>query len=240
VRHAVEPACDEHASLLGRTSLIETESYGTRGDKDTFLDRVARRGAVGGAVHADLLLLVVDSRRDDFRSDGRFAQDWLDWYARQPGLQRPPALVVMTGIDRLVAQGEQPHPHTQPDEPSRAVPADPTLLSRRVAELQNALPHGFTAKIVSVRLDRPEAPELDEVLAPALASLVSQCARGALIRHLHEHATRSKAGRFLKQVGKQGQKAWSLAGAEIRKRWESRKAGKRAAEPHHSREPTST
>jgi hypothetical protein len=234
LRNRLDP---DLASLLERTSIIETQSYGTRGDKDPFLDRVARHGAVQAAVHADLLVLVVDSRRDDFRSDGRFAQHWLDHFTKETELQRPPALVVLTGIDRLHAR--VPSNNEATDAEPTSDPPDPALISRRVVELQDALPAGFASKVVSVGLGNPEAPELAELLVPALASLVSRCARGALIRHLHEHASRSKAGRILMQVGKQGQRVWNRAGAEFRKRWESRKHRDPHSDPPRSEETTS-
>ncbi len=198
-KHRLDPGL---ALPLSRTTFTETESYGTRGDRNSFLDRLARQRALSHASHADLLVLVVDASRAEFQADARFVQEWLDYYKKKPGLQRPPALVVMTGIDRLNT--------TEVPQRSETI-ADPAKVRQQITQFLEAIPQELNAKVVTLNLANPQPEELDEVLFPALASLVSQSARGALIRHFHEHASRSKAGRFLKQVGKQGQKLWNQA-----------------------------
>ena len=191
----------ELAVPLSRGSFVETESYGTRGDRDTFLDKLARRKTLSQTLKADLFLLVVDISRTDFQADARLVQAWVDAYTTKSGLQRPPALVLMTKSDRLFSTS----PEASIQEPKR----QPVELEDRISRFLEQMPREFHPKVVCLNLVRPEIKEIEEVLLPALASFLSESARGALIRHFHEHASRSKAGRFLKQVGKQGKKLWS-------------------------------
>jgi hypothetical protein len=48
-----------------------------------------------------------------------------------------------------------------------------------------------------------------ELLLPTLLALLHRAERAALIRHLHEVSTRSKAGRLVSQVGQQGRWLWN-------------------------------
>ncbi|MHC5544837.1 hypothetical protein ACYOEI_41920, partial [Singulisphaera rosea] len=49
---------------------------------------------------------------------------------------------------------------------------------------------------------------LVELVLPTLATLLQRAERSALIRHLHRASTRSKARRFVGQVGQQGRHLW--------------------------------
>ena len=74
---------------------LEVPPYKAVAGEETARERATRREAVEEAVESDLLLLVIDANRDDTSEDVAFLRDWAEWYKTHPGLEGPPALVVL-------------------------------------------------------------------------------------------------------------------------------------------------
>jgi hypothetical protein len=208
------------AELLAKAELDEAPSY-TVHDEETARDRLTRRAAVADAVRTDLLLLVIDGTRDDFTADARLLQEWHDWYATRPGLDEPPVLVVLTGIDRDALLGD-----AEPGAPRAVVTkaARDAAVRARVEAARQALPSGVLVDIVPVGLGTPTVG-IAERLMPELAGLLHRAERAALIRNLHRHATRSKAGRVIGQVGRHGRRLWEGLADNVRGRFRRRTGG---------------
>ncbi len=198
------------ADHLKNAQLVETDSF-TIHEKEVARDRYTRKDAVADSVECDLLLLVVDGRRSEFSPESRFAEAWLNWFDRNAGLEIPPALVVMTGIDRPEMGASDAEPagaeSTEGSTSTRArlsKSAREAVVAKKVQALRSALPPAFT-DIVPVGLG-PAPVGIEDRLLPELAALLHRAERTSLIRHFHSHSTRSKARRFFTQVGKQGRK----------------------------------
>ena len=56
--------------------------------------------ALAAAADCDLFVLVVNGAASDHSNDVAFAQAWDRWFQEHPQHEVPPALVVITGIDR--------------------------------------------------------------------------------------------------------------------------------------------
>jgi hypothetical protein len=112
--------------------------------------------------------------------------------------------VVLGYADRLLGPGEPwepPYDWLQGGRPLEVA------VHARVDALRAALPP-VVADIVPVGL-RPGAPfGVVERLLPDLAALLHRAERMALLRHLHSVAASSKAGRLVRQVGRQGRRLW--------------------------------
>ena len=80
---------------------IEAAAYSISTDKETRRDRAERQAAVAATVECDLLVLVVDGRRQEHGEDIAFANAWDHWFQEHPQREIPPTLVVVTGVDRL-------------------------------------------------------------------------------------------------------------------------------------------
>ncbi len=216
-KRLAEGGFDEQlADLLNSAKLVEVESY-TVHESEVARDRYTRRDAVAQAVEADLLLLVVDGTRVDFAADARFAEAWLEWFEKTPEREIPPALAVLTKTDRPEMTGEV----EAPGSGGRAFvsrSARDAAVQARINDLRAVLPPGFH-DIVPVGLGSTPPIGVSDRLLPELAPLLHRAERAGLIRHFHRHATRSKAGRFFSQVGRQGRRLWSsLASSRTRGR----------------------
>jgi predicted GTPase len=171
-------------------------------------DRATRREAVAQAVEADLLVLVVDARRDTISADLAFAQAWDRWYVEHPNAELPPAVAVLTALDDPTLGGEWKPPYNwEAGQGPRE-----TAVRARINALRTALPASFT-EVVPVGLPESQPFGVVENLIPTLVTLLHRAERAALIRHLHSVAARSKARRLLTQVGAHGRTFWgSLRG----------------------------
>jgi predicted GTPase len=191
---------------LQAAPLVEVPGYTTspQGSAENARDRATRRAAVEEAVKADLLILVVDSRRASNTADVAFAQAWDRWYVEHPEVEAPPALVVLTGVDCLEHEDQWRVPFNWAKGQS---PREAAIRSR-VETLRASLPPGLT-EFVAVGLSTTTPFGVLEELLPALATLLHRAERTALIHHLHRLHRRSKAGRLVRQVGEHGRWLWN-------------------------------
>jgi len=189
---------------LKTAKLLEVPGYSASPDGENARDRATRRDSIEEAVGADLLFLVVDTRRGSNAADVAFAQAWDRWYVEHPGLEAPPALVVLTGVD-LIEQGENWRPH---HNWAKGQTPRETAVRARIDALRASLPPTLN-EFVAVGLSEGSSfGVLDDVL-PTLVSLLHRAERTALIRHLHRINRRSKARRLVSQVGQQGRWLWN-------------------------------
>jgi uncharacterized protein len=194
-------------ALIGRLAtarLVEVPSYTAGASGETARDRATRREAVEDAVEADVLLLVIDGRRGSNAADAAFARDWDRWYLEHPRLEVPPAMAVVTFADAPEFGGGDWKP---PYNWSKGQGAREAAVRARLETLRAALPPTF-AEVAAVGLAGGSPFGIIEQVLPALASLLHRAERTAMIRHLHELSTRSKARRLVSQVGEHGRSLW--------------------------------
>lgn len=184
--------------------LLELPGYTSRSGGETARDRATRREAVERAVTADLLILVVDGRRDTHGADVAFAQEWDRWFVAHPRLELPPALAVVTMVD----QPEFGDDWTPPYHWAAGHRAREAAVRARLTALRAALPPTIN-EVVAVSLSESTPFGLFELLLPALAALLPRAERTALIRQLQSVSTRSKASRLISQVGQHGRSLWT-------------------------------
>ncbi len=171
---------------------------------ETGRDRVSLSFAVERAVDADLLLLVIDSRRDTQLADTAFAQAWDRWFVEHPNSELPPALAVLTGMDDPGLGGDWKPPY---DWSSGHGPRE-TAARARLNALRTSLPPSIT-EIIPVGLPAETPFGVAELLLPALLLLLHRAERSALIRHFRRLSSRSKVGRLATQVGRQVGSLWT-------------------------------
>lgn len=200
-RLAADGLNEDLSDRLRNAEWIEVPSYTAAAGDESARDRATRRGAVEAAAESDLLLLVHDMNRDDFVPDVKFLEAWTAWYGAHPALEQPPILLVVTGADRpeFGPEWNPPYDWTRGrDEREIAVRA-------RVDALRVAL--GPTVHdVVAVGLASDPPFGVNELLLPAIAPQLPRVERVALIRHLREASTRSKARRLVTQVGRQSRR----------------------------------
>ena len=188
---------------LKSAEITEVDFYTANSAKETARDRSTRRHAVKKAIKADLLLIVLDIRTNDFARDLDFLRDWGQWYLDHPESVAPPAIAILTHADAADLPGEWQFPQnwetgTQPRE---------IAVRAKIDELRTVLPPLVTNIAVGIPPDAL-AGHGDE-LASLLAELCARAERGALIRQLRIASTQSKTDRLLRQVGQQGKSLWS-------------------------------
>lgn len=167
-------------------------------------DRGLRVQAVRAATEADLLVILIDAGCDDHSSEARFLDELSEWYAERPELVMPPVLAVLAGIDRAEAPGSWSPPiDWQDGNRPRDAWIRSTLTSVRT-EFGSRV-----ADVVPIGLDSPQTEGISERLLPGLATLLHRAERSALLRHLDTLARRSKLGRVLGQVRRQGRRLWA-------------------------------
>ncbi len=182
---------------------IEVPGYTNHPEGESARDRSTRREAVEQAVEADLLILVVDARRDTTPADLAFAQAWDRWYVEHPAVELPPALAVLTGMDAPGLGGEWKPPYNwQQGQGQRE-----TAARARLNTLRTALPPSLV-EIVPVGLAEKEPFGVIEHLVPSLLAQFHRAERAALIHHLHRVSRQSKARRLVSQVGEHGKSLW--------------------------------
>jgi uncharacterized protein len=191
------------AERLRTAQWVELPRYTATPGRETARDRSTRRAAAEAAQEADMLLLVIDGSRDDISADVSFAQAWDRWYTEHPGAEVPPALAIVTGADRPAQGGglEPPHDWTH-GRATREV-----AVRARLEAIRTALPPTLT-DVIAVGIGPRSSYGVNESVLPAIASLLHRADRAALIRVLQRTSARSKAGRLLGQVGRQGKRLW--------------------------------
>lgn len=215
---------EQLAERLGAAEFVEVPGYTVHESGEVARDRYTRRDAVEAAAESDFLLLVVDGRRTELTFDVKFAEAWSAWYDEEAhrNLDRPPALAVVTGADRPELTGEPIGPPGGGGCVSLAPSARESALRARLDAIRRAMPPAIL-DVVAVGLGaRPPQGVADRLLTE-MAAMLPRAERTALIRHFHRHSARSKARRFLGQVGRQGRR---LLGA-LRSR-----GGRREDAPH--------
>ncbi len=217
IERAAELADSGGPQAIGafRAAVIrELEGYSNNAEKESLRERWSRNSAMEGATRSDLLVLVIDATRDDFRADARFVQEWLDWYENQRGLEVPACLIVLTGGDRPEILGA-----TDPETPKAEV--SPSTLAAamrgRIEVVRRALPSNLLATIVPLAISAEAGDEVAVPLVVELLRLMTRGERTALIRHLHDEAARSKVGRFMNQVGRQSSRAWDQLADNVKR-----------------------
>ncbi|WP_406697305.1 GTPase [Singulisphaera sp. Ch08] len=204
---------DSVLERLQTAQFVELAGYTTNPGGESARDRATRREAVAQAVEADLMILVIDGRRDSYAADVAFAQAWDLWYVEHPRLEIAPALAVVTMVDKPEFGGDWAPPyHWDTGHRSRE-----TAVRARLEAIRAALPPTIN-EVVAVGLPEKSEFGITEQLLPALGSLFHRAERTALIRHLHRVSTRSKAGRLISQVGQQGRSLWENLRAARAKR----------------------
>ena len=182
--------------------LVEVD-YVARPGGDSARGRSTRRRAIEEAANADMLLLVVDATRDDATADAEFVRGWERWFLEHPGRERPPAVGVLTHADAPAFGGDWSPPYQW------ATGRSPRELAVRAKAdaLKAAFPPGVVEAVVAVGLPEAGPPSgvVEEVLTAA-AALLHRADRAHLLRHIQQQRGRSKAARFLGQLGHQGRR----------------------------------
>jgi len=195
---------DESAfERLGAARWVDVPGYTSSPDGETARDRATRRDAIDESVEADLLILVIKARTAPQPADLAFAQTWDRWYLEHPGLEVPPAMVVLSGVEgRELGDGWHP-----PYDWSGGGGPRETAIRDLTGSLRTAIPPTFT-EFVAVALGTSPPFGVTEHLLPTLVGLVHRSERSALIRHFHHLSQQSKARRLVGQVGQQGRRLW--------------------------------
>lgn len=197
-----EPAT---ADRLASATFLEIPGYRALPGPDTARERSSRKDAVAAADKADLLVLVADASRGDLSDDLNFCREWIESYIERPHLERPPALVVVTGFNRAM---EAASAAESGDGGAVGTRVKPIAREEAIAALKAQLPEGIN-RVIAVELgDQAPAAVAEEIL-PSIARRLPEAERIALLRHLHRQSSRSKARKFLSSVGSQGKHLWS-------------------------------
>jgi len=182
---------------------IEAPAYSISTGKETRRDRAERQAAVAATVDCDLLVLVVDGRRQEHVEDIGFANAWDHWFHEHPQREIPPTLVVVTGVDRLeLGDGWQPPYDWHVGHGLRE-----STVRAHFDSLRSLLPPIFDEVVAAGLGDETPFGVLEHVI-PSLATQLLRAERTALIRRLHEVAGRSKVGRLVHQLGEHGRSLW--------------------------------
>ena len=147
---------------------IEAPGYTSNPLGENARDRSTRRHAVKEAVEADLLLIVIDGRRDVHNADVAFAQALDQWYVSHPAVEVPPTLVVVTGVDSPEFGGDWKPPY---DWSLGHSPREVAVRSR-LDSIRAILPP-TVGDIVAVGLAVESPYGILEHVLPSLASLVA-------------------------------------------------------------------
>jgi hypothetical protein len=182
---------------------IEAPGYPASAASDARRDRSARQRALAATAECDLLILVVDGRRQAHGADVAFAQAWDRWFREHPHREVPPTLVVLTGLDRP----EFGTAWKPPYDWSAGEGLRESAVRAQFDALRGLLPLEFH-DFVAVGLADETPFGVVEHVVPTLAPLLHRAERTALIRRLHEVAGRSKVGRLMSQLGQHGRSLW--------------------------------
>jgi hypothetical protein len=166
-------------------------------------ERAGRLAGIAAAAQCDLLILVVDGCRQDRGSDAEFAKGWDRWFQEHPHQEVPPALVVVTGVDRPEFGGGW----NAAAGGLRSTQLRDSLVRAQFDSLRATLPPTFH-QFAAVGMNGESAAGVIEHVIPALAPLLMHAERTALLRRLHEVSGRSKVGRLVQQLGAHGRSLW--------------------------------
>jgi uncharacterized protein len=188
---------------LNEARWIEAPPYSIISDNETRRDRAERQVAVAASVDCDLLILVVDGRRQDHVEDIAFAKAWDRWFQEHPQREVPPTLVVITGVDRMVLGDgwNPPYDWTLGQGPRES------KVRSQLDILRSSFPPVFHEIVAAGLGDETPFGVLEHVI-PGLANQLVRAERTALIRRLNELSNRSKVGRLAHQLGETGRSLW--------------------------------
>jgi uncharacterized protein len=188
---------------LKATHWVETASYPDSTAAESRHTRGNRQAAAAAAAECDLLVLVINASLRDHDADVAFAKAWDHWFREHPQHEVPPALVVLTGIDRPeFASGWMAGDKATPSQELRE-----SMIRAQTDSLRAQLPPTFR-DYAAAGLAGEAAFNVIEHVVPALAPLLSRAERAALIRRLREVAGQSKVRRLMRQLGEQGRALW--------------------------------
>ena len=196
---------------------IEAPGYPRAGVAETRRDRHQRESAVAASAECDMLILVVDGCQPDHAPDQAFAHAWDRWFREHPQREMPPALVVMTGVDRPEFTAGV---NSMPSGGSVDQALRDSVVRNQVDALRAILPPTFR-EFALVGLGQLPVGVIEQVM-PALAPLLLQAERTALLRRLHLLANQSKAGRLVRQLGEHGRALWDGLRGDVMGRQRSR------------------
>ncbi len=183
---------------------VEVPGYPPSSDKSSRRDRSVTQAAVTAAVDCDLLILVVDGRKGLQPADVAVAQAWDRHFIEHPNRESPPALVVITGVDRP----EFGPVWSPPYDWTTGQGTRETAIRALFDSIRSTLPPAFATSTAAGLAGETPFGVAEHVL-PALAALLHRAERAALIRQLHRLSERSKVGRVIGQIGTQGRQVWS-------------------------------
>ncbi len=191
------------AEQLRSARLVEINGYSIHPNKEKARDRATRRHALRETEQVDLLVMVVDASREDITPEVRFLEQLEEWFASHPGRDPIPVLTVVTSIDRPEFPGGWSPPYNwESGERPRE-----RWLRTKLQLLRSGL-SPMVADVIPVALRSDGSYGVEEHLLPELAALLHRAERASMLRHLDRFANRSKVGRLMSQVGRQGKRLW--------------------------------
>ncbi|MEW4567729.1 GTPase [Tautonia sp. JC769] len=205
------------ADRLASVSFLEIPGFRAMPGPDTARERTSRKDAVAAAEGGDFLILVADASRGDLSDDLNFCREWIESYQERPHLDRPPALVVVTGFNRFRDVSDF-RGSGAPNGSGVGTTLKPIARDEAIAALKAELPEGIN-RVIAVELGDQAPGAVAETVLPAIARRLPEAERIALLRHLHRQSNRSKARRFISSVGSQGKYLWQ----SVRQRSSSRR-----------------
>ncbi len=194
------------ADRLETVKFLEIPGYRAMPGPDTARERTSRKDAVAAAEGGDFLLLVADASRGDLSDDLNYCREWVDWYQERSHLNRPPALVVVTGFNRFRDVSDFRGSGTAEGAGVRTT-LKPIARDEAISALKAELPEGIN-RVIAVELGDQSPGAVAETVLPAIARRLPEAERIALLRHLHRQSSRSKARRFISSIGTQGKHLW--------------------------------
>jgi hypothetical protein len=196
----IEPSLTDR---LKEARFVEAPGYEAVSGTESRRTRARRAAGVAAAAQCDLFLLVINVRETDHSNDAAFAQTWDRWFQEHPQHEVPPALVVVTGIDRAdFGSGS-----TTAGAGSVGQEFRDSLIRAQIDSLRSVLPITFQ-DYTAVGLGEEAPAAVIEHVMPALAPLLQKAERTALLRRLHEVSGRSRVGRLVQQIGTHGRTIW--------------------------------
>ncbi|MDG3005707.1 GTPase [Paludisphaera mucosa] len=191
---------------LKNVKYTEVAGYTSKGtaERESRADRQSREAAVEASLDADMLVLIVDGRKSLQPSDVAFAKAWDGYFLQHPHREAPPAMVVVTGVDR-----PEFGPSWQPPyDWTAGQGVRETAVRGLFDSLRASLPPTF-AEFAAAGLPDASPFGIVEHVLPALAAQIHRAERAALLRRLQAAANRSKVGRVVSQIGQQGRNVWT-------------------------------
>ncbi|QEH32863.1 hypothetical protein OJF2_13480 [Aquisphaera giovannonii] len=182
----------------------EAPAYPGSLERESRRDRRHRKEALEAALEADLVILVVDEVKGLQPADVAFAQDWDRHFVERPLREAPPALVVVTNVDRAEVGAPWAPPY---DWAGGKGPREAAVRSLFDA-IRSTLPPAF-GTLAAAGLPEGAAFGVSESVLPALAAQLHRAERSGLVRQLQSLSERSAVGRVMSQIGEQGRSAWA-------------------------------